>query len=168
MQYLVVTSKTANNYCAGAPDVPGCVSTGRTPEEMQANIHEALAFHFDGMLENGETLPEPTARTMMVEGYNAIVYRENGEWVAFVEELWPVVVSADTPKRAEALLRQTIPAYLDSLRSYNAPVPPPIAEVFFVDVNLPRLPSPLDTERTPHAIRLPIRRLGRHLRCRLR
>ena len=137
MRYLVLISRTPKNYCAGAPDVPGCVSTGRTSEQMKANIREALEFHFDGMLEHGETLPEPTARAIVVEGYNAVVYRENGGWKAFAEELWPVVVAADTPERAEALFRETLPAYLSSLRSSEAPVPPPASEVFFVDVNLP-------------------------------
>ncbi len=137
MRYLVLISRTPKNYCAGAPDVPGCVSTGRTLEEMKANIREALEFHFDGMLEHGETLLEPTARAIVVEGYNAVVYRENGGWKAFAEELWPVVVAADTPERAEALFRETLPAYLSSLRSSEAPVPPPASEVFFVDVNLP-------------------------------
>ena len=137
MRYLVVISSTPNNYCAGAPDVPGCISTGRTPEEMKANIREALAFHFEGMLEHGETLPEPTARAIVVEGYNAVVYRENGGWKAFAEELWPIIVAADTPERAEALFRETLPTYLSSLRSSNAAVAPPASEIFFVDVNLP-------------------------------
>ncbi len=137
MRYLVVISRTPNNYCAGAPDVPGCISTGRTPEEMKVNIREALEFHFEGMSEHGETLPEPTARAIVVEGYNAVVYREDGAWKAFAEELWPIVVAADTPERAESLFRETLPAYLGSLRASGAPVPPPAAEVFFVDVNLP-------------------------------
>lgn len=137
MRYLVVISRTPNNYCAGAPDVPGCVSTGRTPEEMKANIREALEFHFDGMLEQGEAPPEPTARAIVVEGYNAVVYRENGGWKAFVEELWPIVVAADTPERAEALFRETLPAYLGSLHASDTPVPPPASEIFFIDVNLP-------------------------------
>ena len=41
------------------PDVPGCVSTGKTWDEMQAMIREALVFHIEAMLEDGEPLPEP-------------------------------------------------------------------------------------------------------------
>ena len=59
VRYAVVFEQTANNYGAYAPDVPGCVSTGSTWEEIQANIREALAFHIEGMVENGETIPEP-------------------------------------------------------------------------------------------------------------
>ena len=55
----VVFEQTPNDYCAYAPDVPGCVSTGGTWDEMQAMIREALAFHIEGLLEDGEPLPEP-------------------------------------------------------------------------------------------------------------
>lgn len=137
MRYLVVIGRTPNNYCAGAPDVPGCVSTGRTLKEMKANIREALEFHFDGMLEHGEALPEPTARATVVEGYNAVVYRENEGWKAFVEEFWPIVVAADTAERAEALLRETLPAHIGSLRASGGSIPSPSSETYFVDVNLP-------------------------------
>ena len=59
LSYAVVFEETPNNYCAYAPDVPGCVSVGDTWSEMQANIREALAFHIEGMVENGEAIPEP-------------------------------------------------------------------------------------------------------------
>ena len=58
LKYAVVFEKTPNNYGAYAPDVPGCVSTGKTWAEIQANIREALAFHIEGMVENGQTVPE--------------------------------------------------------------------------------------------------------------
>ena len=137
MRYLVIIGKTPNNYCAGAPDVPGCVSTGRTLAEMQANIREALEFHFEGMLEHGESPPEPTARAMTVEGYQVVIYREGGDWKAFAEELWPVIAAADTPERAESLIRETLPGYLGSLRASGASVPPPVSKTVYVDVNLP-------------------------------
>lgn len=59
LRYAVVFEQTPNNYGAYAPDVPGCVSTGKTWDEIQANIREALAFHIEEIVENGETLPEP-------------------------------------------------------------------------------------------------------------
>ena len=137
MRYLVVISRTPNNYCAGAPDVPGCVATGRSRAEIETNIREALAFHFEGMLEHGETLPEPTALAATVEGYPTVIYYEGNGWRAFTEDLWPIVVAADTPERAEALFREMLPCYLDSLRTSSAAIPPPVSEVFFIDVNLP-------------------------------
>ena len=59
LRYAVVYEQTPNNYCAYAPDVPGCVSTGRTWEIMQEMIREALTFHIEFIVENGEPLPEP-------------------------------------------------------------------------------------------------------------
>lgn len=59
LTYVVVFQQTPNNYCAYVPDVPGCVSVGDTWDEMQAMIREALAFHIEDLLEQGEPLPEP-------------------------------------------------------------------------------------------------------------
>ena len=59
LTYAVVFERTPNNYGAYVPDVPGCVSTGKTWDEMQAMIREALVFHIESTLEDGEPLPEP-------------------------------------------------------------------------------------------------------------
>ena len=59
LKYAVVYEQTTNNYCAYAPDVPGCVSTGKTWKKMQEMIREALTFHIEFMVENGESVPEP-------------------------------------------------------------------------------------------------------------
>ena len=59
LAYSVVFERTPNNYSAYVPDVPGCVSTGKTWDEMLAMIREALVFHIEAMLEDGEPLPEP-------------------------------------------------------------------------------------------------------------
>jgi predicted RNase H-like HicB family nuclease len=60
-RYLVVYAKCkGSNFSGHAPDVPGCVSAGDTLEEMEAMMREALGFHLSGMLEDGETIPEPT------------------------------------------------------------------------------------------------------------
>ena len=59
LTYAVVFEQTPNNYCAYAPDVPGCVSTGKTWDEMQAMIREALTFHIEFLLEDGDPLPAP-------------------------------------------------------------------------------------------------------------
>ena len=59
LRYAVVFEQTPNNYAAYVPDVPGCVSTGKTWDEMLAMIREALAFHIEAILEDGEPHPEP-------------------------------------------------------------------------------------------------------------
>lgn len=59
MKYLVIIEKGAENYSAYSPDVEGCAATGKSVEETLENIKDALEFHLEGMLENGETLPHP-------------------------------------------------------------------------------------------------------------
>jgi predicted RNase H-like HicB family nuclease len=61
MKYLIVIEPTGTGYSSYSPDLPGCVSTGKTREECEANMHEAIEFHVEGLRKEGE--PVPTART---------------------------------------------------------------------------------------------------------
>ena len=45
MRYAVVIEKGERNYSAYVPDLPGCVSIGDTPEQVKAEIREAIEFH---------------------------------------------------------------------------------------------------------------------------
>ena len=47
------------NYGISFPDVPGCISVGTSLDEALANGAEALAFHLEGMAEDGEKPPVP-------------------------------------------------------------------------------------------------------------
>lgn len=58
LKYVVVYEETPNNYCAYLPDLPGCISTGKTWEDIQQMTREAVTLHIEGMLEQGEMLPE--------------------------------------------------------------------------------------------------------------
>ena len=57
--FLIVLEPSATGYAAFSPDVPGCVATGASVEQTLAEMRTALAFHFEGMTEAGEPLPEP-------------------------------------------------------------------------------------------------------------
>lgn len=59
MRYAVVIEKAPRNYSAYIPDVAGCVATGKTVQQTLQRLREALEFHFDGMREDGEKIPEP-------------------------------------------------------------------------------------------------------------
>ncbi len=59
LKYVVIYIELPNNYCAYAPDVPGCFSTGKTWDHIQEMIHEALTFHLEDLLETGNPIPEP-------------------------------------------------------------------------------------------------------------
>jgi predicted RNase H-like HicB family nuclease len=67
MQYLVVIEKTETGYSAYSPDLPGCVSTGGTREEVEQNMREAVEFHLDGLKLEGLEIPEPTTSSAYVE-----------------------------------------------------------------------------------------------------
>lgn len=61
MRYAIVVEKTANNYSAYVPDLPGCVATGRTVEETEREIREAIEFHIQGLREDGLLIPPPAS-----------------------------------------------------------------------------------------------------------
>ncbi len=58
MGNIIVTVELAdNNYAAYIEQLPGCVSTGKTFDELKSNIEEAVEFHLDGMREDSEEIP---------------------------------------------------------------------------------------------------------------
>ena len=59
-RYLIVVEKANDNYSAYAPDVPGCAATGDTQEEAERNLREALELHLQGLIADGEPIPEPS------------------------------------------------------------------------------------------------------------
>ena len=60
-RFLVVIEKTESNFSAYAPDLPGCVATGATREEAEANMYEAILFHVQGLREDNLAIPESSA-----------------------------------------------------------------------------------------------------------
>ena len=76
LRYAVVIEKAPNNYCAYAPDVLGCVSTAKTRDEMLAMIREALEFHIEMTLEDGDPLPEPRMSLRDAMKHHISVYEE--------------------------------------------------------------------------------------------
>jgi predicted RNase H-like HicB family nuclease len=60
MKYAVVMEKTGTGYSACVPDLPGCVSAGRTREEMNRNIREAIELYLDELRERGASIPDPS------------------------------------------------------------------------------------------------------------
>lgn len=67
MKYAVIIERAENNYSAYVPDLPGCVATGKTREETAQNIREAIAFHLEGLREDGMPVPEPQTSAEFVE-----------------------------------------------------------------------------------------------------
>jgi len=67
MRYLVVVEKTDTGYSAYSPDLPGCVSTGDTQEEVERNMGEAIAFHLEGLAKEHGAIPQPFAYSTYVD-----------------------------------------------------------------------------------------------------
>ena len=67
LKYLVVFEKANGNYSAYSPDIPGCIATGSTREEVEKNIREAISFHIEGLKEDGLSVPEPASSTEYIE-----------------------------------------------------------------------------------------------------
>ena len=67
MRYGVVIERAEHNYSAYVPDLPGCVATGQTVEEIEREIRDAIRFHVDGMRNAGLAIPTPTTICDYVE-----------------------------------------------------------------------------------------------------
>ena len=66
-KYLVVIEKTGTGYSAYSPDLEGCLATGRSRQEVEREMQEAIEFHLDGVTRKGEPIPEPRAYSRYVE-----------------------------------------------------------------------------------------------------
>jgi predicted RNase H-like HicB family nuclease len=66
-EYAIVIEDAGDNLSAYVPDLPGCVSTGASIEEVTQNLQEAIAFHIESLREHGEEVPAATSRTGTVQ-----------------------------------------------------------------------------------------------------
>lgn len=67
MRYAVVIEKADGNYSAYVPDLPGCVATGVTVAEVEAEIRGAIEFHVEGLREDGHAVPEASSQVEYIE-----------------------------------------------------------------------------------------------------
>lgn len=66
-KYTVIFERAVNNWAAHVPDLPSCMSTGRTLEETKANIREAIEGHIKTLREFGDPVPEPVSLAEAIE-----------------------------------------------------------------------------------------------------
>lgn len=64
--YYVIFQCAGHNYSAYLPDLPGCISTGKTLEESEANIKEAIELYIDVLKEDNQPIPEPSIKRKAV------------------------------------------------------------------------------------------------------
>jgi predicted RNase H-like HicB family nuclease len=61
MQYIALIHKDAgSDYGVSFPDIPGVVTAGKSLDDARAMAEEALALHIEGLVEDGEAIPEPS------------------------------------------------------------------------------------------------------------
>jgi len=65
-KYAVIIEKGKKSFGAYVPDLPGCVAVAKTRPEVQKLIEEAIAFHIDGLVQEGDPVPEPTSQCCYV------------------------------------------------------------------------------------------------------
>jgi predicted RNase H-like HicB family nuclease len=56
-KFLVVIEQATGNYSAYCPDLPGCIATGKTIEEVKQRMAEAIKIHLEGMREDNIPIP---------------------------------------------------------------------------------------------------------------
>jgi predicted RNase H-like HicB family nuclease len=66
-RYLIVIEETATGFSAYSPDLPGCVATGATGEEVEHQMRDAIEFHLEGLQQAGENIPKPRSHAAYCE-----------------------------------------------------------------------------------------------------
>ena len=67
MNYTVILERSRTGYGAYAPDLPGCIAVGSTREETVASMREAMEFHLESMIEDGDEIPELISSAVEIE-----------------------------------------------------------------------------------------------------
>ncbi len=67
MRYAIVIERAEDNYSAYAPDLPGCVATGKSIADIEDRMREAIEFHLEGLREDGVVPPAPASVVDYVE-----------------------------------------------------------------------------------------------------
>jgi predicted RNase H-like HicB family nuclease len=72
-RYLIlIEGGPPSNYSAWSPDLPGCGATGGTLEEVEREMRAAIAFHLEGLAQDGDPIPEPSGPGVYVERASAV------------------------------------------------------------------------------------------------
>ncbi len=66
-KYAVIFERAKSNWAAYVPDLPGCITTGRTLAETERNIREAIQGHLQTLRDFGEPAPQPTSLAKEIE-----------------------------------------------------------------------------------------------------
>ncbi len=148
MKFLVVYEKAPNNYCAFTPNLPViCMSTGDTVEEIQRNIREAMDFHLESMILDGDPLSEPslwfeemeiqTQEGNLAKKYTVIFEKSSINYAAFVPALPSCVCAGDSIEEVRRHIRKAIEVHPEGLSWEGKVIPVSESWGEMVEVTLP-------------------------------
>lgn len=104
VSYLAVFEPTDVGYSVYFPDLPGCISYGKTFAQAQKEAEDALGLHLYGMEKDGEEIPVPSSQPQVDPETN------QGYLVSYVT-VFPSVVANELDNR-RVKTNVTIPAWL--------------------------------------------------------
>lgn len=67
MEYTIVIEEAPRNFSAYAPDLPGCVATGNTRDEVVREMRSAIAYHIESLRQHREPVPDPRCTATVVD-----------------------------------------------------------------------------------------------------
>ena len=91
LNYVVVYERAPNNYGVYAPELPGCIATGNSWQEIQTMIREAIAFHIEGLITNGDPVPDPQMSVGAAMAYHVTTLSDAGESVPDLETTFGMI-----------------------------------------------------------------------------
>lgn len=77
MDYLIIIETTNTGFSAYAPDLPGCIATGKTMDQVRQRMRGAIEFHIEGLHLSGYSIPAPTSKAVFFDlGKSGVVSNE--------------------------------------------------------------------------------------------
>jgi predicted RNase H-like HicB family nuclease len=66
-EFLIIIEKGKNNLSSYVPDLPGCVATADTEEELIRLMEKGIELHIEDMKRRGYQIPAPTTKSAKIE-----------------------------------------------------------------------------------------------------
>ena len=145
-EYLMILERGERNWGAYAPDILGCISTGKNKEQTHRSFTEALQGHLEWMQRDGDPIPAPQAETdtvtVTLSGHAPRRYlvilqpTPLGNWSATPADVPDLVLEFSTRAETLHLLRAALQSHLEAALTNGEPLPEPASEAATVTVQL--------------------------------
>jgi len=130
-EYTVLYEQGSSSWAASVPDLPGCFAVGKTFEETETLIREAMELHIEQLSADGRPIPSRAARagTIGSKDYAVIYEYSSPFWGASVPDLPGCFALGTSPEEAECRIREAAEAYIADLKAEGKPIPDPRTRV---------------------------------------